>query len=83
MAGIRRSVRVARLVLLSPGSDLNVFFQGRMNMTNLKSIAGGMAWMAMSALLMLATLEPVSLKPDGVSPSETAFAQADPGSAAL
>ena len=52
-------------------------------MTNLKSIAGGLAWTAMSALLMLATLEPVSLKSDRAAESETAFAQAAPASAAL
>ena len=47
-------------------------------MTNLKTITGGIAWMATAALLLLATLQPVPVKQH----SDTGFAQAvaaDPG----
>ncbi len=35
-------------------------------MTNIKSIGGSMVWMAVAAVLMLATFEPVSPAPDRV-----------------
>lgn len=44
-------------------------------MTNLSSIAGGALWIAVATLLMLATLEPVSLK-NGAAPPVT-LASAD------
>jgi hypothetical protein len=40
-------------------------------MTNLRSIGGGMVWMAAAALLLLAAFEPVSIGPD---PTQTAAA---------
>ena len=41
-------------------------------MTNLKTITGGIAWMATAALLLLATLEPVQVNQQ----TDIAFAQA-------
>ena len=52
-------------------------------MTNLKTITGGMAWTATAALLLLATLEPVSVEQNSARVSATAFAEAEAVDAAL
>jgi hypothetical protein len=44
-----------------------------MNMSNLHSIGGGMAWMAAAALLLLATFEPVKIA-GAPAPTQTAAA---------
>lgn len=46
-------------------------------MTNLHSIGGGMAWMASAALLLLATLEPVSTSRTPAQLQTPAFATAN------
>lgn len=51
-------------------------------MTNLTSIAGGAIWIAVASLLMLATLEPVSLQNAPVSTFTLAHAHASADRAA-
>ena len=52
-------------------------------MTNLKSIAGGMGWMATSALLLLAVLEPVSVNKDRSAQAQVTSARAPAALASL
>jgi hypothetical protein len=56
---IRAFFHLARLLL----NGLDRVSLGRMNMTNLGSIAGGALWLTVASLLMMAALEPVSVEP--------------------
>ena len=52
-------------------------------MTNVTSTAGGIAWMATSALLLLAALEPVSVQKVSSAQAQVASAQAPAAEASL
>jgi hypothetical protein len=61
MAEIRPSGELARLMLIRSSNDRGIV-QRRSKMTNFQSLAGGAVWMAIAAMLMLMTFEPVSVE---------------------
>jgi hypothetical protein len=60
------------------GNNKKTRFQRRNTMTNLQSFTGGFVWVAVAAILMLITFEPVSVeqKPSAAALQVTAEAPA-------
>lgn len=84
-AEIRRSPSLARLMLSGWQQQQADIFKGETNMSNLQSFAGGALWVAVAAILMLATFEPVAIEqgPAATALQVTAEAPAGSSSAAI